>query len=35
MIGSAESWYEQLSFSFAKQPRIPIMPNVDEDKNKQ
>ncbi len=36
MIGSDESWYEQLSFSFAKQPRIPIMPNANEEnKNRQ
>ena len=33
MTGSDESWYEQLSFSFAKQPRIPIMPNAEEEKN--
>ncbi len=32
MTGSDESWYEQLSFSFAKQPRIPIMPNTEEEK---
>ncbi|MFC1853418.1 deoxynucleoside kinase [candidate division CSSED10-310 bacterium] len=25
MVVSAESWYEQLTFSFAKQPRMPIM----------
>ncbi len=31
MTGSDESWYEQLSFSFAKQPRIPIMPNTGEE----
>jgi deoxyadenosine/deoxycytidine kinase len=29
MVGSEDSWYEQLSFSFAKQPRIPIMPNAE------
>ena len=25
MVGSDDSWYEQLSFSFAKQPRMPIV----------
>jgi deoxyadenosine/deoxycytidine kinase len=31
MIDSNDSWYEQLSFAFAKEPRIPIMPNVDKE----
>lgn len=26
MVGSSDSWYEQLTFSFAKHPRIPIVP---------
>ena len=26
MVNAADSWYEQLTFSFAKQPRMPIMP---------
>ena len=27
MVSSADSWYEQLTFSFAKHPRIPIIPD--------
>jgi hypothetical protein len=26
MVNSDESWFEQLTFSFAKHPRIPIVP---------
>lgn len=32
MIHAPDSWYEQLTFSFAKQPRIPLVPgNEDEE----
>lgn len=34
MVGSSDSWFEQLTFSFAKHPRIPIMPEVGEEKQK-
>jgi len=29
MVDSNDSWFEQLTFSFAKQPRIPILPKSD------
>ena len=35
MIGSDESWFEHLSFSYAKQPGIPIIPNADEENKNQ
>ena len=27
MVNSKDSWYEQLTFSLAKEPRVPIVPN--------
>jgi hypothetical protein len=35
MVGSEDSWFEQLSFAFAKQPRVPIMPNTGEENEDQ
>jgi deoxyadenosine/deoxycytidine kinase len=32
MAISSDSWYEQLAFSFAKHPRMPVMPNGGEPK---
>ena len=32
MVISSDSWYEQLAFSFAKHPRMPVLPNIDEKK---
>jgi hypothetical protein len=32
MAISSDSWYEQLAFSFAKHPRMPVMPKSDEAK---
>lgn len=28
MAGSSDTWYEQLTFSFAKHPRLPVMPGA-------
>ena len=29
LVGSETTWYEELSFSLAKEPRVPIAPNPD------
>ncbi len=29
LVNSADSWYEQLTFSFAKHPRMPLVPGTD------
>lgn len=31
MIGSEDAWYEQLTFSFTKHPRMPVDPSISED----
>ncbi len=31
MVGSSDSWFEQLTFSFAKHPRMPVMPLEEEE----
>ncbi|MGD8782352.1 MAG: deoxynucleoside kinase [Ignavibacteria bacterium] len=31
MINSSDSWFEQLTFSFNKHPRMPIKPNLDKE----
>jgi deoxyadenosine/deoxycytidine kinase len=33
MVNSDDSWFEQLTFSFNKHPRMPIMPGDDSDTN--
>ncbi len=32
MVTSSDTWYEQLTFSFAKHPRMPIVPGKDDKK---
>lgn len=31
MVSSSDSWYEKLTFSFAKHPRMPIMPKKEQE----
>ncbi len=33
LVSSEDKWYEQLTFSFAKAPRMPIMPGSDSDED--